>query len=78
MKWLISLHADGELSAAGESIGALLLWTVNGQLQDNLPTAGFSLRTGSFRMEISALESLMQELSFGMVIYYSSVDKESL
>lgn len=59
MKWLLSLHASGRLSTAGERIALLLLSTVNGQRLGNLTTPGWdlSLRTGKFLIEIDALES---------------------
>lgn len=78
MKLLLSLGASGKLSAAGDSIAQPVLSTVNGQLLGNLPTLGLSLRTGKLLAELGALELLRHELSFGMVIYCSTVDKESL
>ena len=59
MKWLLSVHASGKLSAAGERIALRLLSTVNGQRLGNLPTLGrgLSLCTGKVLIEIDALES---------------------
>ena len=78
MKWLLSLHASGKLSDAGDRIAALLLSTVNGQRLGSLPRAGLSLRTGKFGTEIGALESPRLELLFGMVVSCSTVNRNPL
>jgi len=78
MKWLLSLRASGRLSVPGDRITALLLSTVNGQRLGNLPMAGLSLCTGKLRTEMGVLESRKLELSFGMVISCSTVNRNSL
>jgi len=80
MKWLLSLRASGRLLAAGDRITPLLLSTVNGQRPGNRPMPGLgrSLRTGKFRTEIVVPDSRRLELSFGMVVSCSTVNRNPL